>query len=159
MTEHATAIPAHVHGTNSGYRYWGCRCADCTYVSTEAKRRSRAMAAGVEYVPRSREELIDRGLLRLAHARPDWYQHAKCKGNTKIMFDVTDPTRALAICATCPVQDPCRTQARRDREQGTWGGETEVDRYHAGRGSSTNVVARNKARQQEAHRGANHAEP
>lgn len=95
-----------------------------------------------------RASMIERGLIRLAQARPDWYRHAACKGNTEIMFDVVDTDRALAICAICPVVEPCRQQARRDREQGTWGGETEVDRYNAGRGSSTNVAARNKARQE-----------
>lgn len=115
-------------------------------VERETRDRERAELEAHQREHRRRASLIEHGLLRIARARPDWYDHAACKGNTEIMFDVVDTDRALAICKICPVADPCRALARRDREQGTWGGETETERHELGRGSTVNVAARNKAR-------------
>ena len=38
---------------------------------------------------------------------------------------------ALAVCAVCPVIEPCRDHARRFREAGIWGGENEAQRRAA----------------------------
>lgn len=121
-------------------------------VERETRDRERAELEAHQREYRRRASLIEHGLLRIARARPDWYAQAACKGNTEIMFDVVDTDRALAICKICPVADPCRALARRDREQGTWGGETETERHELGRGSTVNVTARNKARAKSARR-------
>lgn len=115
----------------------GCRCERCRFAVAEAKRRQRGQHA----------DAVVRLLFR---DRPDWYAQAACKGNTEIMYDISGQDRALAICAGCEVRDPCRAQARADREQGTWGGETEVDRHRLGRGSNINVTARNRLAREEA---------
>ena len=39
---------------------------------------------------------------------------------------------ARSVCLTCPVLDSCRAQARRQREYGFWGGESEEERAAAG---------------------------
>ena len=46
----------------------------------------------------------------------DWQQHAACKGATHLMFpkehkDITYLIQARAICAGCPVKDPCLNYA------------------------------------------------
>lgn len=59
--------------------------------------------------------------------RPAWQKRAKCRGmNPEIFFpkrgDSLEP--AKAICATCPVQGPCRMQSIEFNEyNGVWGGE------------------------------------
>lgn len=40
--------------------------------------------------------------------------------------------RALAVCAACPVVEPCRDWARAHHEPGIWGGETQEQRAAAG---------------------------
>lgn len=116
---------------------------------TDSIERERSRREGQERRRREariahREQLLLSGLLRAVRARPSWYDQAACKGNTEIMFDTYDHERGLAICATCEVREPCRAQGRADREQGTWGGETEIDRARIGRGSSLNVTATNR---------------
>lgn len=117
-------------------------------VERERVRREREELRRREIQAERRNRLFLSGLLRVARARPDWFDHAACKGNTAIMFDPTDFDRGLAICATCEVREPCRAQGRADREQGTWGGETEVDRDRIGRGSRLNVGARNRVQRE-----------
>jgi WhiB family redox-sensing transcriptional regulator len=39
---------------------------------------------------------------------------------------------AQALCAGCPVVEPCRSYARLHREHGFWGGESEDERILAG---------------------------
>ena len=50
-----------------------------------------------------------------------WRNDAACRGHdTALWFDPTRPAEVLAICDTCPVDDPCRIAGR--REEGIWGG-------------------------------------
>ncbi|MET9779383.1 WhiB family transcriptional regulator [Streptomyces sp. NPDC006367] len=65
------------------------------------------------------------------HAHPD--APAPCVGADPEIFhdDARAPT-ARAVCAGCPLAALCRTQARENREWGTWGGETSAERAAAG---------------------------
>ncbi|HEY5663339.1 MAG TPA: WhiB family transcriptional regulator [Ilumatobacter sp.] len=71
----------------------------------------------------------------------DWRRLAVCKSRTELFFGPSAErpeararreARALQLCAVCPVQGPCRQWARRRREYGFWGGESEEARYRAG---------------------------
>jgi hypothetical protein len=57
-----------------------------------------------------------------------WHQDAACRGTDVELFyseDESDERRALAVCAGCPVREPCLAQAMADREPfGVWGGTT-----------------------------------
>jgi WhiB family redox-sensing transcriptional regulator len=107
----------------------------------EETRQRASDAAWVDAHMRSparRRQQPDRTprLRRLVEGRPDWYVDAACKGQTDLMFEVPAHVEpALAICAGCPVREPCRAQGYRDREFGVWGGSTEIDRSRAGRGN------------------------
>ena len=77
----------------------------------------------------------------LATARPEWMDHASCKGRTTLFFGVAGerPERrvrrevaAKAMCDACPVNIACRELARDNRENGYWGGENEEQRHLAG---------------------------
>ena len=62
-----------------------------------------------------------------------WRQYARCLGaDPEIFYPPTDPTTAAeakAICAVCPVREPCLEYAITAREkQGVWGGLTERER-------------------------------
>lgn len=116
------------------------RAAALAYVDTE---RRRAAAERRRRYPRGEDASTDDRhrarllMTRLFASLPDWYEQAACKGQTDAMFEIpANLEPALALCATCPVQEPCRAQGRKDREFGVWGGETEVDRSRAGRGNS-----------------------
>lgn len=72
----------------------------------------------------------------------DWQRHAACRGMNQEMFfhpdGERDPSRsrriaaAQEVCASCPVQAPCREWARQVQEPyGVWGGESEDERRHA----------------------------
>lgn len=70
-----------------------------------------------------------------------WMDRAACRGLTHLFFPLTaerpqarDRREALArsICASCSVQDQCRTFARVNHEYGLWGGESEDERHEAG---------------------------
>ena len=67
----------------------------------------------------------------------DWMADGRCKGQTELFFapfgEQAEPREAReaiarAICLRCPVLDPCREYARRNREQGFWGGENDEQR-------------------------------
>lgn len=89
-----------------------------------------------------------------AIADRSWIDDAVCKGRSDLFFGPTGerPTArrrrehiAKALCAQCPVLEPCRASARRNHENGLWGGETEVERAlagHAPRGILRREVAR-----------------
>jgi len=73
--------------------------------------------------------------------RAPWMAFAACGGRTSLFFGppYERPERrrrreatAATLCAGCPVGEPCRDQARRNRESGYWGGETEEQRAAAG---------------------------
>lgn len=77
----------------------------------------------------------------VAPAPSDWADHAVCKGKTHLFFGLPGerPERrarreALArkYCQACPVMVACRGEARRNRENGFWGGESEEERAAAG---------------------------
>lgn len=83
--------------------------------------------------------------------RPDWFDAAACKGQTELFYGPPGyesaflrdrrEARAVAVCQSCAVRLPCRAYARREREQGVWGGEVEIDRFRVGRGDPTSTVA------------------
>ena len=61
-----------------------------------------------------------------------WRQHGACRGtDPDIFYPVSDEEAepAKAICATCPVREPCLEYALSTRERdGVWGGATERER-------------------------------
>ncbi|PZS22416.1 MAG: WhiB family transcriptional regulator [Acidimicrobiales bacterium] len=63
---------------------------------------------------------------------PSWRQRAACRGlDPDIFYPVTDEEadEAKAICAECPVRQPCLEHALANREHdGVWGGATERER-------------------------------
>ena len=70
-----------------------------------------------------------------------WMDRAACRGRTELFFGIAGerPERrarreaaARRVCLGCPVLLPCRTEARRNRENGFWGGESEEERAAAG---------------------------
>ena len=70
-----------------------------------------------------------------------WSVHAKCKGKTHLFFAPAGERPeararredlARKYCAVCPVQVPCRDEARVNHEAGLWGGENEEQRAAAG---------------------------
>lgn len=64
-----------------------------------------------------------------------WSLRAACRGQSVELFyslDEADIERALALCAGCPVREPCLEVATAEREQfGVWGGTTEAQRRRA----------------------------
>lgn len=65
-----------------------------------------------------------------------------CKGQTQHFFaphgeqaEAREARESVAgaICSTCVVLDTCREYARRNREQGYWGGENDEQRVEARR--------------------------
>lgn len=72
---------------------------------------------------------------------PHWATSALCKGRCALFFGPPGerPTKrhkretlARAYCQVCPVQAPCRDQARIGRENGLWGDENEEQRAALG---------------------------
>ena len=70
-----------------------------------------------------------------------WAASAECKGLGEIFFppaaerpQARERREALArsVCQTCAVMTECRDFARRNREYGFWGGESEEERHAAG---------------------------
>ena len=70
-----------------------------------------------------------------------WTADAACKGRSELFFApraerpqarARREARARRLCATCPVQQPCREFARSNREYGLWGGESEDERHRLG---------------------------
>lgn len=70
-----------------------------------------------------------RQLMREASA---WRQHARCRGLDPALFypsEEEDAESAKAICAVCPVREPCLDYALTAREKdGVWGGLTARER-------------------------------
>ncbi len=56
--------------------------------------------------------------------------------------------KADKLCATCPVQEPCRSHARNNHEYGYWAGESEEDRHLAGFTVSAPIGVRARLQQQ-----------
>lgn len=61
-----------------------------------------------------------------------WRTKAACQGLDPAIFypaSEEDADQAKAICATCPVREPCLEYALANRERdGVWGGATEKER-------------------------------
>jgi WhiB family redox-sensing transcriptional regulator len=61
-----------------------------------------------------------------------WRQHAACRGvEPDIFYPASDEEAevAKAVCAVCPVRQPCLEYALTSRERdGVWGGATEKER-------------------------------
>ena len=77
----------------------------------------------------------------LVPGREPWMDEAACAGRTPLFFGIAGErperrarreARARKVCAACPVIGPCREVARRNGENGFWGGESEEDRAAAG---------------------------
>ena len=73
--------------------------------------------------------------------REPWMDDAACAGRTPLFFGIAGErperrarreARARKVCASCPVLEPCRQMARRNGENGFWGGESEEERAAAG---------------------------
>jgi WhiB family redox-sensing transcriptional regulator len=70
-----------------------------------------------------------------------WTANAECRGLGSIFFPPAAErpqarerreAQAREVCGACPVLDECRDFARRNREYGFWGGESEEERHAAG---------------------------
>jgi WhiB family transcriptional regulator, redox-sensing transcriptional regulator len=61
-----------------------------------------------------------------------WRQHAACRGvEPDVFYPASDEEAevAKAVCAVCPVRQPCLEYALSSRERdGVWGGATEKER-------------------------------
>lgn len=71
----------------------------------------------------------------------DWRDSAACSGNVTLFFAkkaerpqarARREAKAIRLCASCPVQEPCKAHARQHREYGFWAGESEEDRHLLG---------------------------
>jgi WhiB family redox-sensing transcriptional regulator len=67
----------------------------------------------------------------------EWTAQAACRGLTHLFAGPPGErpgprgrreTRALAVCASCPVVEPCRRHADTHVVEGVWGGETPTQR-------------------------------
>lgn len=70
-----------------------------------------------------------------------WADDAACKGRLDLFYAphaerpaarARRESEGRRLCSACPVQGPCRADARSGRELGLWGGETEEERSEAG---------------------------
>jgi WhiB family transcriptional regulator, redox-sensing transcriptional regulator len=73
--------------------------------------------------------------------RTNWMDEAACRGHPDLFFApraerpparVRREAHARRLCSACPVAGPCQEFARRNREYGFWGGESEEERHLAG---------------------------
>lgn len=68
--------------------------------------------------------------------RPDWHQHAACRGqDPNLFFPEKEGRRTVAkaqrFCDRCPVTQQCGDYARTNHEDfGVWGGESARHRVH-----------------------------
>ena len=68
---------------------------------------------------------------RLLPRMGDWYKQGACRGATDLFFPTTGEANspARAICAACPVREPCLEYALEANEKyGIWAGTTEDER-------------------------------
>ena len=82
-----------------------------------------------------------------------WMEHGRCAGESTLFFApfaerpearVRREARARSICDQCAVLLACRDYARRNRELGFWGGESESERAEAGFAPTTPIVGRKR---------------
>ena len=97
--------------------------------------------------------------------RPAWFDDAACAGEGPELWFGPDgyessfhrdkrEARALAVCTACPVRYECRTHGRREREQGIWGGETEIERARRGCASPNSTIQNRLSRERRANGGS-----
>ena len=124
-----------------------CRRAGCTApagdlgLCEDHSARQVALRAVVESrAPSSSAPVGPAWLWELAAAREaPWRALAACRGQTELMFPESergqpvDFAPALAVCAGCPVVEPCRQAGVRERH-GVWGGASPTDRGFGSRG-------------------------
>jgi WhiB family redox-sensing transcriptional regulator len=72
-------------------------------------------------------------MMNLVTTNQSWRQQGRCRGvDPEVFYPVSDEDEALeakAICATCPVRQPCLEYSLSAREKhGVWGGHTERER-------------------------------
>jgi len=73
-------------------------------------------------------------LLAAMLSRPDWHLEAACRGLTAALFFPARGERtdaAKAVCAVCPVVDPCHAAAVAGDEEGIWAGASARKRRRA----------------------------
>lgn len=72
--------------------------------------------------------------MRIENTEPDdphaWRLQAACRGMDVQLFypekwDGETTMKAIAVCETCSVREPCLDRAIQDREPGVWGGMSE----------------------------------
>ena len=112
-------------------RRTGCREPAGTDGLCDAHERSQAALRATA------ETRTSGGLADLASAREaPWRARAACRGLTAVMYPeaVRGATPAMtyapakALCATCPVTEPCLAAGSRERH-GVWGGTTPRQRH------------------------------
>lgn len=88
-----------------------------------------------------------------------WMEHGRCVGESNLFFApfaerpearVRREARARSICDQCLVLKACRDYARRNRELGFWGGESESERAEAGFAPTTPIVGRKRVAERRA---------
>lgn len=88
-----------------------------------------------------------------------WMEHGRCVGESGLFFApfaerpearVRREARARSICNNCVVLLACRDYARRNRELGFWGGESESERAEAGFAPTTPIVGRKRVAEERA---------
>lgn len=91
-------------------------------------------------------------------ARPWWMENAACRGKSSLFFPppgerpaAREARENLArqVCNSCDAMIPCRDYARRQRELGFWGGESEIERAEAGFAPTTPVIGLRRHRSAE----------
>ena len=73
---------------------------------------------------------------------PSWHKDAACKGMNPELFFLTrgeSSKAAKAVCATCPVRQPCY-DAGVDEDFGIWGGVTRKERQMAEKGHTNGRI-------------------
>ena len=88
-----------------------------------------------------------------------WMEHGRCVGESDLFFApfaerpearVRREARARSICDKCVALLACRDYARRNRELGFWGGESESERAEAGFAPTTPIVGRKRVAEERA---------
>ena len=88
-----------------------------------------------------------------------WMNDPACSGRGDLFFApfaerpearVRRETAAERICNSCVSLSECRDYARKNRELGFWGGESESERAAAGFAPTTPIIGRNRVAEQRA---------
>lgn len=107
----------------------------CEVHALDQKRRL-AVAVATPVGPTSTRTTLNLSALAdIARAREArWHRTAACRGQTEVMYPshgrgttAADYAPALALCAACPVVEPCRAAGACEPE-GVWGATTPAER-------------------------------